>query len=192
MVKKEMREFDFDSVGRSKLLSQVNATLEEYYAKTDLIDVSSEWDIEEIRKTAKHFNFDIKNDPQKVLAHVTNSLKKYAVHTPHPSYFGLFNPRPGFLSIMADLITATYNPQLAAWSHSPFANEIEQYIIQEFGKKFGYPTDSISGTFCSGGAESNLTAVICALNYFYPLFEIMAITTVSRCKSSEFILLLST
>jgi len=59
---------------------------------------------------------------------------------------------------MADIINSYLNPQLAAWSHSPFAVEIEQLVIKEFGKKFGYQQDKIDGVFCVGGTESNLTA----------------------------------
>ena len=41
---------------------------------------------------------------------------------------------------------------------------------KEFGKKFGYNENSIDGTFCAGGAESNLTAVLSAINHHFPDF----------------------
>ena len=161
---------DFNKESRKALSSKTLSLLESYYANTKERKVSADWNIGAIKENARALSFDKANDIDVVLNHVFQGLSKYAVHTPHPNYFGLFNPRPNFSSIIADLITATFNPQLAAWSHAPFANEIERYIIQEFGEKLGY-TDDIDGTFCSGGAEANLTAIICALHNSFPDFS---------------------
>jgi len=57
---------------------------------------------------------------------------------------------------------------LAAWSHAPFAAEVESNLIVEFGKKFGYNPSAIDGVFTTGGAEANLTAILCALNKAFP------------------------
>ena len=163
--------FNFTPDSRKALLRHLLLKLEDYYSRTQTLRVSSPWQIEEVKAFARTLNLESGNDPQEVLDHIITGLTNYSVHTPHPNYFGLFNPRTGFASIVADLITATMNPQLAAWSHAPFANEIERYVIKEFGKRFGYKASSIDGTFCSGGAESNETALVCALNYFFPTFS---------------------
>jgi len=63
-------------------------------------------------------------------------------------------------------MTATTNPQMAAWTHNPFTFAVEEFIIKELGKRFGYA--ETDGTFCSGGAEANQTAVLCALNKHFP------------------------
>lgn len=166
-----MQTVNFDSELRMNLLNSLIPSLEKYYADTKALQVSNNWNIREIKNYAQTFKFDNQNPDNEVIDHVLKGLTEYAVHTPHPNYFGLFNPRANYASIIADFITATFNPQLAAWSHAPFANEIENYVIQEFGKKFGYQTHSIDGTFCTGGAESNLTALICALNSRFPSFN---------------------
>lgn len=166
-----MVKFDLTTEKRKELLDVVTQKLEDYYANTKDLKVSADWGVSEVRAYAQHFELDQHQSPQSVLEHLIEGLSKYAVHTPHPNYYGLFNPRPSFVSILGDLIAAAFNPQLAAWSHSPLANEIENYIIQEFGEKFGYKKGSIDGTFCSGGAESNLTAVISALNFHFPKFN---------------------
>ena len=54
----------------------------------------------------------------------------------HPGYFGLFNPTTVFPGVVADLITASLNPQLAVWSHAAVPVEIERRVIQELGKTF--------------------------------------------------------
>ena len=159
---------DFTAQLRKEVMTKLLERLEEYFSETKAEKVSREWNISNIKSYARAKSFDVPTSPYEALDHVLKGLTDYAVHTTHPNYFGLFNPRASYASILGDLITATFNPQLAAWSHAPFANEVERFVIEEFGKKFGYSEDQIDGTFCSGGAESNLTAVICAINHFFP------------------------
>jgi glutamate/tyrosine decarboxylase-like PLP-dependent enzyme len=72
------------------------------------------------------------------------------------------------MGIAADALVAAFNPQLAAWSHSPFAIEVEQHLIRAFGAKFGYDPATTDGAFCSGGAEANHTALLAALTHKFP------------------------
>lgn len=167
--------FDFTATTRKEVLAKVHADLEAYYSNTNERRVASEWNVEEIKNYVKSLSFEHPNEINQVLDQVINGLEQYAVHVPHPNYHGLFNPRPNFASIIADLITATYNPQLAAWSHSPFANEIEQHVINEFGKRIGFEK-AMDGTFCTGGAEANHTALLCALNHAFPNFNELGVS----------------
>ncbi len=109
-------------------------------------------------------------DPLDVLTFVADGLWRGQVHTPHPRYFGLFNPAPTTMSIVADAMVAGFNPQLAAASHSPFAAEVEHFVIQEFGTRLGYDREHLDGTFTSGGAEANHTALLTALTRRFPDF----------------------
>ena len=70
--------------------------------------------------------------PLDALDFVADGLWRGQVHTPHPRYFGLFNPAPTTMSIAADALVAGFNPQLAAASHSPFAVEVEHFLIRTF------------------------------------------------------------
>ncbi|MGH9902662.1 MAG: pyridoxal phosphate-dependent decarboxylase family protein, partial [Pyrinomonadaceae bacterium] len=101
---------------------------------------------------------------------VVAGLREHQVHTTHPRYFGLFNPAPTTMGIAADALVAAFNPQLAAWSHSPFANEVERHLVRAFGGKFGYDPARTDGTFASGGAEANHTALLTALVHAFPDF----------------------
>jgi len=165
-----MTNLDLTTAERAALWQQVTTRLEQYYADMEQIQVSPKLDQQEIRTYVRELDFDAPAPTAKVVDTVMDGLKSYAVHTPHPSYFGLFNPRPNFPSILADTITAGYNPQMAAWSHAPYAAECESYMIEEIGVKFGWSRSDADGTFCSGGAEANLTAVLCALQEAYPAF----------------------
>lgn len=165
-----MQSFDLTYPERQELYKFTLELLEEYYSDTKSNRVSPRLDISEIVGEVREVDFSEPLGSKDAIRHLVEGMKSYSVHTPHPKYFGLYNPRANFPSILGDLITAVFNPQLAAWSHSPFANEIENYLIAEFGKKFGYPGESINGVFASGGAEANLTAVLCAVNRAFPQF----------------------
>jgi glutamate/tyrosine decarboxylase-like PLP-dependent enzyme len=93
------------------------------------------------------------------------------VHTPHPRYYGLFNPAPTTMGIAADALTAAFNPQLAAWSHSPFAVEVERHLVRAIGSRFGYPPETADGVFTTGGMEANHTALLAALTQHFPDFH---------------------
>ncbi len=162
-----MLKFDFDTDRRRQLIAHTVRALEDYYQNTKRHQVAPLLDLQEVRSYIRSYAGSTSDDTS-ILDHVMHGLSSYAVHTPHPAYFGLFNPRPAFPGILADLMTATFNPQLAAWSHSPFAYEVERYLIAEIGERYGYPT--VDGTFCSGGAEANQTAVLCALNRAFPTY----------------------
>jgi len=95
-------------------------------------------------------------------------LREGTVHVTHPRYFGLFNPSVRPISIAADALVALYNPQLAAWSHAPAANEIEQLTLRHFMRLLGWdPTTGIAN-FTSGGAEANLSALLAAIAHRFP------------------------
>jgi aromatic-L-amino-acid decarboxylase len=102
-----------------------------------------------------------------VIADVEQMLRKWQVHVTHPRYFGLFNPSVTVASVVADLLVAMYNPQLAAWRTAPAPNEIERHTLAWLTGKFGLPATAFSN-FTSGGGEANLSAVIVALTRAFP------------------------
>lgn len=162
--------FDFNEKQRKEILNTVFNKIEHYYANTKDYSITPNLNLEEIKSLVETPDLDLGNKTHDVIEHIINGLETYSVHTPHPKYFGLFNPRANFAGIIADFITASYNPQLAAWSHAPFAVEAEAHVIREFISKFSLDKNSADGVFTTGGAEANLTAVLCALNKKYPDF----------------------
>ena len=95
-------------------------------------------------------------------------LRDYSLHVTHPRYFGLFNPSVRDAGIVADALVALYNPQLAAWSHAPAANEIERHTLRHFTSFFGWDPDAAIMNFTSGGMEANLSAVLAAIAHHFP------------------------
>ncbi len=166
-----MKRFDGTKAEREALLQMTTDSLLEFYEQVSEHPIGTIWPQEMIASIVEKFDFETPQAGPEAIQELIENLKQYTIHTPHPNYFGLFNPRPNFPSILADLITAFLNPQLAAWSHAPYAAEIERNLIHQFCTKFGYSSTQQDGTFTSGGAESNLTALICALNQYIPDFN---------------------
>jgi hypothetical protein len=134
-----MTSFDLTRKQRSELFELLLPELEEYYNNTANLRVTPPLDLQEIRQVVRKPDFNNPSDVRDAVGLVTGALRKYSVHTPHPRYFGLFNPRPNFPSVIADLITATFNPQLAAWSHS-HASRL-RIILFRVRQKIGFPRE---------------------------------------------------
>jgi len=148
---------------RIRLWKKVTQAIEDYFARVSDHRVTPHLDPLAIRTELASFDFEEPIAPDRAVQFAVDSLWKHQVHTPHPSYFGLFNPNPTTMGIAGDALVAAFNPQLAAWSHSPFAAELELHLIRAFARRFGYDPSSCDGTFCSGGAEANHTALLTAL-----------------------------
>ena len=95
-------------------------------------------------------------------------FESWQVQVGHPRYFGLFNPPTRPAAVAADLLVAGFNPQLAAWSHSPAANEIERHTLRYLAGRLGLDPDGTAATFTTAGAEANQSALLAALNHAYP------------------------
>lgn len=95
-------------------------------------------------------------------------LRDRSIHVTHPRYFGLFNPSVREAGVIADALVALFNPQLAAWSHAPAANEIEQRVLATLAGVLGFDPERCAAHFTSGGAEANLTGVLTALADRFP------------------------
>lgn len=133
-------------------------------------DVSGPVDVERLRAEIGAYDFDRPADPEDVIGEVAGMLRATTVHTTHPRYFGLFNPTPTLLGVVGETLAAAFNPQLAAWSHAPAAAEIEAHLLRFLGGRLGYPPGEVAGSFTSGGAEANLTAVLLALTKAWPRY----------------------
>jgi glutamate/tyrosine decarboxylase-like PLP-dependent enzyme len=107
-------------------------------------------------------------DPRELVDTVAAALERGIVHPDHPRYFGLFNPAPAALAVIADALVSAYNPQLATRGHAPWPVAVEERLIRALGERFGFAPDEARGTFTSGGGEANATALLCALASAFP------------------------
>ncbi len=159
-----------DAHARAALWPQVFSAIEEYAARVDTLPAAPRVDPETIRAALARLDFSQPLEPAAALQLAVDGLTRWQTHTPHPRYFGLFNPAPAAMGIAADALVAAFNPQLAAWGHNPFAVEVEQHLVRALGAKFGYDPAKTEGVFTSCGSEANHTALLVALTSAFPAF----------------------
>ena len=157
-----------DPTTRARLWDALREIVETYIEKIPAEKVAPALQVPDIRAMVATFTFSEPQDAANIFRQIALRLTKNQVHTAHPLYFGLFNPAPTSMSIFADALVAALNPQLAAWSHSPLAVEIEAHLIRSLAAKFGFDYKQAEGTFATGGTESNQTALLCALTTKWP------------------------
>jgi glutamate/tyrosine decarboxylase-like PLP-dependent enzyme len=144
---------------------------EELRASIREIPVVPEGTAAEIRAAlAERFDLAAPRPLADVARDVAALLRRWTLHTTHPRYFGLFNPDVHEASIVADALTALYNPQVGGWSHSPAANEMERLTLDYFLRLIGFDPARSYANYTSGGSEANHTAVLAALAARYPAF----------------------
>lgn len=154
---------------REALWSQVSQAVERFADDLTSLRVSPPTDPEVTRALMDDVSFAEPMPPSAAIDFVVEGLREHQVHNGHPRYFGLFNPGVSTMSVAADTLVAAFNPQLAAWTHAPFACEVEQLLIREFGTRIGYPVNDAAGSFTSGGAEANHSALAMAIAHAFPV-----------------------
>jgi aromatic-L-amino-acid decarboxylase len=122
----------------------------------------------EIRQHLAKYDFVAPIGLNELLADVGALLRRWSLHVTHPRYFGLFNPTTRLAGVVADALVARYNPQLAAWPHSPIGNEIERHVLGWLMGQFGLDPATGFANFTTGGQEANQTAVTAALTAAFP------------------------
>ena len=147
---------------RRRIEALLTATLDGLETRIGDGPVTPTLDPAAFRAELSGFDFGAPQALDTVLQWVIARLECGVTQVTHPRYFGLFNPAPTFPAQCADRVTASFNPQLATATTSPAAVELEAHVIRAIAARAGLPQGA-GGHFTSGGAEANLTAVICAL-----------------------------
>lgn len=148
--------------------SDLLLTLETFPRRVRDLPVQPQVASAEVRAALEPYDFCAPRPLRAVVGDVNRWLTDWTVHVTHPRYFGLFNPSVRDAGIVGETLAALYNPQLAAWSHAPAANEIERHVLRHFTTLLGWNPDTSISNFTSGGAEANLSALLAALAWRYP------------------------
>src|SRR5205085_7133460 len=106
-------------------------------------------------------------DPAKVLEEVSAAMIAQGFHVPSANYFGLMNPAPTYVAVLAEALVAALNPQLATQNRSQLAAKIEDETVRWIGERVGLKSP-FGGTFTSGGNEANFSALALALTKHFP------------------------
>ena len=97
-------------------------------------------------------------EPAMVMKELEQKLFPYCTHVGHPGYFGLITPSPNPVGILADLIAATYNQNVGAYSIGPSAVAMERQTVRWLCQLAGYGNES-GGNLTSGGMMANFTGM---------------------------------
>jgi aromatic-L-amino-acid decarboxylase len=151
---------------RTSAYERLVELLERHWEGVAGLPVAPRAGYDELDERVREFDFETPVSLVPLLDACGALLREGIVQTSHPRYFGLFNPTPTFAGVLADALVAAFNPQLAVTSHAPAAVAIERRVLSFLADRLGFP-DAV-GTFTSGGAEANLTAVLVALERRFP------------------------
>jgi glutamate/tyrosine decarboxylase-like PLP-dependent enzyme len=116
---------------------------------------------------------EVGEDANAVLDDMAHELINKGFHVPAANYFGLMNPTPTYMAVLAEAFVAAINPQLASLARSQLASKIEAETVRWIGERIwgrgGNPDKpSFDGTFTSGGNEANFSALAMALATKFP------------------------
>ena len=78
-------------------------------------------------------------------------------------YFGMMNPAPVPIAILADALASAMNQNVASWRHAPAGTAVEKRVIRWLCDLFGLPETGF-GTFIDGGSLANITGLKLAIN----------------------------
>ncbi|HXY04355.1 MAG TPA: pyridoxal-dependent decarboxylase [Terriglobales bacterium] len=118
------------------------------------------------------------DDPCEVLDQIFREMVDKGFHVPSANYYGLMNPTPTYIGVMAETLVAALNPQLATVKRSQLASKIEHETVRWIGERIGW-LDDFNGTFTSGGNEANFTGIALALAAKFPGFIDHGVVSVS-------------
>src|SRR5256885_8392077 len=102
---------------------------------------------------------EIGEDPGKVLDEICREMVDKGFNVPSANYFGLMNPTPTYMGVLAEALVAALNPQLATLARSQLASKIELETVRWIGERVGWTAGTFGGTFTSGGNEANFSGL---------------------------------
>ncbi len=109
------------------------------------------------------------DDAEAVLDDICRELVDKGFHVPSANYFGLMNPTPTYMAVLAEAMVAALNPQLATLARSQLASKIEHETVRWIGERVGWNSHAPAlGTFTSGGNEANFSGLALALAAKFP------------------------
>ena len=158
--------FDLDSATRRRLGYHLIDQIDSFFASLPQRPVQ----LPESQRTFRPLNHSLPEtgeDADKVLDEVFSQMVEKGFHVPSANYFGLMNPTPTYIGVLAEALVAALNPQLATVKRSQLASKIEHETVRWIGERVGWPGE-FNGTFTTGGNEANFSGLALALAWRFP------------------------
>jgi glutamate/tyrosine decarboxylase-like PLP-dependent enzyme len=96
-------------------------------------------------------------DPAQLLATTAHLLFDQSLHNGHPRFLGYITSSAAPMGMLAELLAASVNPNVGAWTLSPVASEIEAQTVRWTAELLGLDPGS-GGLLVSGGNMANTVA----------------------------------
>ncbi|MCK4726116.1 MAG: aminotransferase class V-fold PLP-dependent enzyme, partial [Anaerolineales bacterium] len=96
-----------------------------------------------------------------LLPEATELILDHSLYNGHPRFLGYITSSAAPVGALADMLAASVNPNVGAWSLSPMASEIEAQTIRWIAELIGFPVDC-GGLLVSGGNTANFAAFLAA------------------------------
>src|SRR6476646_9517973 len=158
--------FDLDSDARRRLGYKLIDRIDEYFSSLAQRPVQLPEELRTFADLGEPLP-EFGEDAATVLDNLCSEMIAQGFHVPSANYFGLMNPTPTYMAVLAEALVAALNPQLASLARSQLAARIERETVRWVGERvrWGKPFD---GTFTSGGNEANFSALAMALAMRFP------------------------
>jgi len=170
--------FDFTSQERRQLGHHLIDRIDRYFTSLDHRAVQPPYSERVVRRAPLELP-EFASDANRVLDELCREMIDKGFHIPAANYFGLMNPTPAYMAVLAEALVATLNPQLASVARSQFASVLEAETVGWIASRYGWtkPAPGASlpegamlcgGTFTSGGNEANFTGLALAIAHKFP------------------------
>src|SRR5215471_3857859 len=158
--------FDLDSASRRRLGYKLIDCIDEYFSSLPNRAVQLAEDLRSFSDLADSLP-ELAGHAEQILDDLCSRLIAEGFHVPSANYFGQMNPTPADMAVLAEMLVAALNPQLASLARSQLAARIERETVRWIGERVGWkqPFDC---TFTSGGNEANFSALAMALAARFP------------------------
>src|SRR5512142_405884 len=158
--------FDFDSATRRALGYKLIDCIDQYFSSLSERAVQPPVEQRRFGPIAERMP-DFPARAAEVLDDICREMVDSGFHVPSANYFGLTNPTPTYMAVLAEMLVSALNPQLASLARSQLASKIEAETIHWVGERVGWK-QPCNGTFTSGGNEANFSALALALTARFP------------------------
>ncbi|HET8891085.1 MAG TPA: pyridoxal-dependent decarboxylase [Candidatus Angelobacter sp.] len=158
--------FDFDSETRRRLGYRLIDRIDEYFSGLAQRPVQLPEELRTFADLGEPLP-ELGADAATVLESLCSDMVIEGFHVPSANYFGLMNPTPTYMAVLAEALVAALNPQLASLARSQLAARIERETVRWIGERVGWDRP-FDGTFTSGGNEANFSALAMALAMRFP------------------------
>lgn len=158
--------FDFDRETRRRLGYRLIDIINGYFSSLPQRPVQLPAEQRSFRQLTDRMP-EFGDDAAAVLDDICRELVEQGFHVPSANYFGLMNPTPAYMAVLAEALVAALNPQLATLARSQLASKIESETVRWIGERVGWDRQ-FDGTFTSGGNEANFSALAMAMSEHFP------------------------